>query len=879
MKKYTAHLLILLLIVTLPSLRATAQSSILHQKISLGQLQGTVGSILNELREKGSIVFSYNNQEVALDQPVTLRGNEQTLADYLETLLGKTDYDFRVSGNKVILKKKESAPSRNAFTVSGYITDAATGEALPGASLYEYRLRLGTAANRYGFYSITLPKGEAGLVISYVGYQTDTLRLSLQGDTTVAVKLQPAVSQLGEIIVKGDAAEPLAERPAGLVNIPLPRLKAVPGLLGESDILKALALTPGVGTGNEGTAGLLVRGGTPDQNLILLDEATVYNVAHLFGLVSIFNADALKQVDLYKAGFPARFGGRLSSVVDVTMKEGNNQKVQGEAGIGLVGSRFTIEGPLSRALRGRSSFMLSGRASYIGLLLLPNYIGFKAGRTPQYFNYWLYDTNAKINHQFKDGSGLFFSFYKGKDTWRAQEGSSAELSRFGLDWGNTTATARYTRPLSSKWFFRSVLTYARYGHGIRSSNVYRNDGQETPGNHYNSEATVRDWTLKAGVDVFPSTRHQIKFGLEGTHHTYRPNRIETSYPVHPDTLSKANAPVYAVETALYAEDNISFTPWLRANLGLRSVAFGVEGRTYSSLEPRTSLTLTLPRHFAIKGAYSQMRQFIHLLVSSGVGLPNDIWVPATERVPPQTSRQVSLGLFKEITHLNLEVSLEGYYKTMNQVIDYQTGVNYLSYRQSWENQIEKGGTGRSYGLELFVNKTKGRFTGWASYTYAWNWRRFAGINDGNWYLAPYDRRHQAALTGNYAFSPKFNLSATWVYHSGQPTTVPVALRQNLDNRGYDWLIFGERNNYRMPAFHRLDVAANLIRQSRRGRQITWSLGLYNAYNHKNPYFLDLSRKPLLDKSTDPPDKVGTSYRLVQQSVFPLLPFVSYAVKF
>ncbi len=867
-----------LVVFTLRTFSSLAQDSVLEQKLSLGQLHGTVGSFLDELRQKGHIVFSFSHQEVDLGREVTLSGVEQTVGDYLETLLGKAHFDFRTSGNKVILKKKESDGPGNMVTISGYITDSATGEALPAATLYEYQRRQGTAANRYGFYSFTLPAGEASLTVSYVGYHTDTLQLMLHSDTSLSVKLKPSLTQLGEVVVKGVVADDLAQQPAGTLSLPVPRLKAVPNLLGEADILKALALTPGVGTGNEGTAGLLVRGGTPDQNLILLDEATVYNVAHLFGLVSIFNADALKQVDLYKSGFPARFGGRLSSVVDITMKEGNNQKLQGEAGIGLVGSRFTLEGPLSRALRGRSSFMVSGRASYVGLLLLPNYIAFKGGHTPQYFNYWLYDTNAKVNHAFKDGGRLFLSFYKGNDIWRALDGSSGELSKFGLDWGNTTATARYTRPLNSKWFFRTVLTHTGYAHGIRSSSVYRNDGQETPGNHYNSHATLRDWTLKAGVDVYPNPAHQVKVGLEGTHHTYRPNRIETSYPVHPDTLRKANAPVYALETALYAEDNITITPRLHANLGLRGVAFGVNDRTYGSLEPRTSLTYSLPGHFAVKGAYSQMKQFIHLLVSSGVGLPNDVWVPATGQVPPQVSQQVALGLSKAIPRLNLEISLEGYYKTMHDVIDYQTGVNYLSYKQSWENQIEKGGRGRSYGLELFLNKTKGRFTGWASYTYAWNWRRFARINEGNWYAAPYDRRHSVALTGNYAFSPKFNLSANWVYHSGQPTTVPIALRQN-PNGGYDWLIYGERNNYRMPAFHRLDVAANLIRQSRRGRQITWSLGLYNAYSRKNPYFLDIDRDPWMDTSTNPHTKLGIRYRLVQQSVFPLLPFVSYAVKF
>jgi hypothetical protein len=772
--------------------------------------------------------------------------------------------------------------SSNSFAqeviVNGYITDKASGEALVGATVFEIDTKAGTSTNKYGFYSLKIRRNQTILLISYVGFKTEKLAFNARQDTLLNIQLTPDDLALDEVVIKSQKSETIAQTPTGFIDIPVSELKRMPMLLGEPDIIKALAYTPGVSVGNEGSSGLLVRGGTPDQNLILLDEAVVYNVSHLFGFVSVFNPDALRKVALYKAGFPARFGGRLSSVLDITMKEGNNQEVKGEAGIGILSSRFTIEGPFSKKTKGKTSFMLSGRASYFGLLLLPNRIAFNQGNTDQYFNYWMYDFNGKVNHRFKDGSQLFVSFYNGYDFWRAWEGSQEERSKFGLTWGNSTGTIRYNRILNPKLFFRSVLTYTRYKYSLGTKSFLRVDGKQELVNSLTTQSSVRDITFKTGFDYYPNASHQIKFGTELTPHTYRPTFVETTYLVNPDTLRKINEPVRALEWASFVEDEIQITHWLKTNIGLRSVLFNVENLTYFSLEPRLNFNILLPNNFGIKGGYSRMKQFVHLLTGSGVGLPNDIWVPATKNVMPQTADQVALGVNKVFPKADLEISIEGYYKKLSNLIDYKNGESIFSgYNQSWENQIEKNGIGEAYGLELFLRKTEGRFSGWLAYTLAWNNRKFENLNQNNWFSANYDRRHTIALTLNYT-GKKVGISLNWLFHTGQPTNLPVAVQQNFEGGYGQIFIYGDRNAFRMPAFHRLDLSFNFNRITKRNKQGILTTGLYNAYNHNNPFYLTLKQVPLF-KQFDPANPEGVNYKLVQQSVFPILPFISYSVKF
>jgi hypothetical protein len=491
----------------------------------------------------------------------------------------------------------------------------------------------------------------------------------------------------------------------------------------------------------------------------------------------------------------------------------------------------------------------------------------------------MYDANFKIHHKFGNGSQLFLSFYQGDDFYKAGDGDSKQRSTFGLNWGNTTATARYIRPLTSKLFFSSVLTHSAYQYGIDIESFTMIDNKPVRDSYFSSRPGVRDWTLKAGFDYFPTFGQQVKFGIEATRHLYRPAYLRTSYLVDAQTLARINAPIIASEGALFVEDEIQLSSRLNTNIGLRSVVFGVENKNYFSLEPRLTSNLLLPGDIALKGAYSHMRQFIHLLINNGVGLPNDIWVPATADVPPQYARQLALGLFKSLPARYLELSLEAYHKTMTSLIDYKDGANYLTnLDESWQQSIARNGRGQAYGLESFVNKTQGRFTGWLAYTLAWNKRRFEEINGGKWYAANFDRRHNIALTGAFAITPKVDVSANWVFQSGAPATVPVAVRQDFE-RGFPVFIYGDRNNFRMPAYHRLDLGFSIKHTTRRGKQALWSAGVYNLYNRANPFYVEVRSRVIPEDPNGFSTKfIGSNNTLSQGSFLPILPYISYTKK-
>jgi hypothetical protein len=766
-----------------------------------------------------------------------------------------------------------------SVSISGYINDAQTGEALIGASIYDSYSRKGITSNNYGFYSISLAPGKTKLVVSYMGYSTQYVELDAITSSRINISLKPETSYLQEVTISAEKQE-FQDKPISQINIPIARLKEVPTLFGEPDVLKSLMLMPGVSGAQEGTSGLLVRGGTPDENLILLDDAPVYNVNHLFGFTSIFNADALKNINMYKGAFPARYGGRLSSVLDISMKEGNNQKLEGQVSIGLIASRVLLEGPLFSKKPGKTSFLISGRSSYLGLFMLPGYSAFKKGNSSNYFNYWLYDANLKINHKFNDRSQLFFSMYNGYDYLRTYEGSSSEMSKTGLTWGNTTATMRFVHSLTPKLFLKSIATFSKYENEIDISHHLRNP-EETKLNYFTSKSSIRDLAGKVNFDYYPTANHQVKFGIEAVHHTYRPTFINTSNYLHPDTLHKVNSSIPAQEFAAFAEDEIRITSRFKVHMGMRGVLFQSMDKPFYSLEPRVSGNYVLADGLVVKAGYSHMRQFIHLLTSNSIGLLNDIWVPATPNAPPSFSRQVVLGLNKSVADKNLELSIEGYYKTFNRLIDYKTGTNFLtSYNKGWESQIETNGIGQAYGIELFAHKKQGRFNGWASYTLAWNKRKFGGIDEGRWFAANFDRRHSLDLTGSYSISPKISVSGNWVLSSGQPVTVPIAIRRNFETGIYSMMIYGDRNNYRMPVYHRMDIAFNFTRTTSKGYQRTWNVGLYNAYNRANPYYLSIKKHQSMRMiSGGDYEFVGNNFKLVSRAAFPLLPFVSYSFRF
>jgi len=760
-----------------------------------------------------------------------------------------------------------------SYTISGYITEAGSGESLIGAAIYDSLSGRGCYSNEYGYYSLSLPAGEVLLRAQYAAHEPFRKAYHLVADTSLDIAL--ALHTLDIVEITDDVQHDLRSNGIGRIRISLPQLNAVPALLGEKDVLKALALTPGVSTGIEGTSGLLVRGGSPDQNLLLLDGATVYNAAHLFGFVSIFNSEALKHVELYKGDFPARFGGRLSSVVDIRMKEGNNQKRQGKASIGLLSSKLLLEGPIQK---GRTSYMVSARASYLGIFLLPTYISYKRGKTTNFLNYWLYDVNAKMNHTFKDKSRLFISAYTGHDAWQAREGNRQLESRFNLNWGNTTTSLRYYRSMGTKWFMESMLTFSRYHYGLGTleQGEIANGGSSLKiDNHSELESRIKDWTGKWALDYHPTHGHHFKMGLEATAHRYDPaigTSNVSSRPVSP------NEAIFSREYAAYLEDNIRLTPWWSIYAGGRATVFEVEDTIYSSLEPRFSMSWGTAGNWAIKAAYSQMQQYLHLLSNHGVGLPNDIWVPATAKVAPQQARQWSLGFSKNISAWHTELTIDAYYKRMAKLIDYRPGTDFLSvFDQSWQDIVEKNGKGEVYGLEVMLHKKQGRLNGWLAYTLSWNRRKFARINGGHWYAAKYDRRHEFSFTASYQLTEKWRLASTWVYSSGQPVTLPIGIQQDLN--GQEVFIYAGRNNMRMPAYHRLDVGAEYHFTTSNGRKAQLSLGVYNLYNRKNPFYLDIERASKVIYGP-PVQELNTPERqMVLKSLFPFLPSITYSWTF
>ncbi|WP_247236172.1 TonB-dependent receptor [Telluribacter sp. SYSU D00476] len=776
-------------------------------------------------------------------------------------------------------------------TISGYVLDAATEEAIAGAVVYNPGQKAGVVTNRSGFFSIQVPRVPATIICSYLGYATDTLRITSARDTSVVVRLAQVAKELKEVAVRGQI--PLAERELGLVSLPIQQLKVVPTLLGEADVLKAIALTPGISSTVEGTAGVTVRGGTPDQNLILLDDAVVYNVSHLFGFVSLFHPDALQKVDVYKGGFPARYGGRLSSVIDLTMREGNYRERQSQLSVGLIGSQFLWEGPLSRKNTdseqpSRTSFMVAARSSYLSLILLPVYAAYKWGSLRNYSNYWFYDLNGKINHRFRNGGQLSWSIYNGYDFWNSQEKASAvsQRSRLGLDWGNTTSTLLYKKALGAKWFSTSSLTYTRYHYQV-SFDSYAEGGRQ-PSTYYRNNSGLQDWSLRTRWEYYASPGLTVRTGVEAIGHLYRTARIKTNYLAQETPV--AGTPVTGTpltpETALYLEAEVRPRSWLKVNAGARWATFFPARATYTFLEPRASLLLILPEDYAFKLGYTRMNQFTHLLTSNGLaGAVNDVWVPSTATLPPQNAHQWSGGVTKDISALNLELTVEGYYKRLHNLIDYQTGQSLMNVTDgNWERVVTRNGIGEVYGYELFAHRRAGKWSGWLGYTLSWNRRRFESINRGNWYPGPYDRRHYINLVVNHEATRGGGFSASWQYHSGQPITMPAAVIPNLEYpNSVPNEVIGDRNNARMPAFHRLDVSYRLAHPTRRAREKTVTLGVINLYAQKNPFILTytqgLIQEPHSGDPRVPQPIVGINNRVLQISPIRFLPFVSLSWKY
>lgn len=758
-----------------------------------------------------------------------------------------------------------SLSAQSTFTISGTITEKGSGETLPGVDIICFEQQAGTSTNNYGFYSLTLKGDTATVVVRFTGYAAQSFKVS-KTSGRINVELEQESKTLNEVVISAEQTRKVSEETQmSTIDIPISQIKKIPALLGEKDVLKVIQLLPGVQKGGEGSSGFYVRGGGPDQNLIILDDATVYNASHLFGFFSIFNGDALKSVELMKGGFPARYGGRLSSVLEMQMKDGNKEEIHGEAGIGLISSRLTLEGPIKK---GKSSFLVSGRRTYIDALIYPFL------PKDQKAGYFFYDFNAKLNFILNEKNRLYISGYFGKDKFyfRPDYGQGSK-DRGDLNWGNATATVRLNHIVNDKVFSNTSLIFSKYNLGINFLESTGNDSFEL---RYRSG--IRDFAAKHDVDYRPNAKHYIRMGASAIYHRFTPSAITVKSSDVFENESEVDA-LDNMEGGIYIEDDVTLTPKLKVNIGVRGSLFVAENRSYSGVEPRFSARYLLKDDLSIKASYALMNQYLHLLSNTGAGLPTDLWVPSTSRVRPQRANQVALGLAKDLENPRLTITLEGYYKKMQNVLSYKEGASFLlvgafddTQKISWEDNVTSG-EGESYGVELLVQKKVGKWTGWIGYTLSWTTLQFDDLNNGEKFFARYDRRHDLSVVGIYEVNDRMTLSATWVYGTGQAITLPQANYNVVPHEADGQFFFqnsavdyGTKNDFRMAPYHRFDIAAQWHKKLKRCER-TFELGVYNLYNRKNPYFYTIE------------DNGNGNAVLKQVSLFPIIPSVSWTFTF
>ena len=835
---------------------------------------------LKQIAEKTGIIFTYSSNLVSLPGSVTLNVVDKSLRTLLNQLLQGTNIEYKTIGKQVILQEKKTTPKK--FTVSGYVREDGSSELLTGVNVYIPQLKTGTVTNTYGFYSLTVNAGDAiSLEFSFVGYNTVTIKIDQPVDRELNVSLVPGAT-LDEVVISAENNSRQSESAKmSTISVPIAQIKNVPSLMGEKDVLKVLQLMPGVQKGMEGSSGLYVRGGGPDQNLVILDDATVYNINHLFGFFSIFNGDAIKSVELTKGGFPARYGGRLSSVLDINMKEGNKEEWHGEGGIGLISSRLTVEGPLKK---NKSSVLISGRRTYADLISRPLTKTISKSTT---VGYYFYDLNTKVNYDFGDKNKLYLSGYFGMDKFLLKDKVNDYENIIGLNWGNETGTCRWNHLFNQKLFLNTSVIFSNYIFKIDEKYKAISEGKDY---YIEYNSGIRDYAVKFDFDYIPGSKHWIKTGASGIYHKFKPYVfIEDDNDIGSHIFNSKT--IDGTEIAVYAEDTYHPFSFMKLNGGFRYSNFIAKKRTYSFLEPRLSAAFRLKPDMAFKASYATMNQYIHLLSNTGISLPTDLWVPSTDKIKPQNSWQLAAGITKDFSSPGFSVSLEGYYKEMKNIIGYKEGSSYLDINEvssasglQWEKNVTSG-KGWSYGMELLLQKKTGRLNGWIGYTLSWSMQQFDSLNFGKKFYAKYDRRHDISIVGIYELTKKITLSAIWVYGTGNALSLPISQYNSYshmpekDDDNYYYpptpgnLIFNRevenyknKNDFRMAPYHRLDIGIQFHKQKKWGER-TWEISVYNAYNRTNPFFYY--------KNKDENDN-GI---LVRASLFPVIPSVTYSFKF
>ncbi len=763
--------------------------------------------------------------------------------------------------------------SQERFTISGFIQDFESGESLIGVSIYESKSFKGTSTNQYGFYSLTLGKGEYEIVYSFIGYKTITKTIKLDKNIRTNISLKTNAILTKEIIVEGERLDKnVASSNMSQVKLKVESVKELPVILGEVDVLKSAQLLPGIQSGGEGNSGLYVRGGGPDQNLILLDEAVVYNAAHLFGFFSVFNADAIKDMNIIKGGMPAEYGGRLSSVIDITMKDGNNKKFQADGGIGLLSSRLTLQGPIQKE---KSSFIVSGRRTYIDVLAQPfmNEENAFSGS-----GYYFYDLTTKVNYKLSDKNRLYLSGYFGRDVFDFINSDNG--IGISIPWGNATTSLRWNHLFNDKLFVNTSVIFTDYRFQF---NIAQSDFE------FKIYTGINDWNTKVDFLYQPNQRNTIRFGTNYTYHKFIPgNATGRSGDVDfsPDEVYTQ----YSNEGALYFSNDVELTDEIKAHLGLRYSSFQYKGNitfreyiksdltgennNYRNIEPRASLRYRLNTNNSIKMAFTQNYQYIHLASLSSLSLPADLWVPSSKDIKPKFSTQYALGYFKNFKENMYETSVEAYYKEITNLIEYKEGVLPEDNTNTNSDDAFVFGDGDSYGVELLIKKNKGKTTGWIGYTLSKTTKYFDNVNNGNPFPAKYDRRHDISVTATHKLNDKWSLSTVFVYATGNSITLPT---ERYVIGGDVYTEYTSRNGYKMPPYHRLDIGATFTPKPKRKYESSWNFSIYNVYSRKNPYFIYFALES--DDNNGSIQNGNITPKAYQVSIFPILPSITWNFSF
>lgn len=767
-----------------------------------------------------------------------------------------------------------------SFTLSGYVKDSATGETLIGASIRNLEGTLGTVTNSYGFFSLSVPNENTQLICSYIGYQSK--KFSAKKGKGVQIELAPQTKIAKEVVISGDRVDKnVRSTEMSRIEISGEKLKSLPVVFGEPDVLKAITLLPGIKSGGEASTGFYVRGGGPDQNLILMDEAVVYNPSHLFGFLSVFNSDAVKGIDIIKGGMPANYGGRLSSILNVYMRDGNNQQYKYSGGVGLISTRLSAEGPIEK---GKSSFLVSARRTYIDFLVKPFLPSDIKGNS-----YYFYDMNLKMSFILGEKDRIYISGYFGRDILDYKSQFNNQVN-FNFGWGNSTATARWNHVFNPKLFSNTSIIFNRY--------ELFNDFNFGAGG-FKVRSNLRDWNFKSDFTWYPHEKHQVKFGINYTYHTFQPGILSGN--IGSTKIDQTINKQFAHEYAAYALDEWNINHRWTINYGLRAVAFQLVGpysqaefdnvnqlptdnvtvyapgetiAFYPRLEPRVNVTYLINESSSIKGSYTQTYQFLHLATTSGAQFPIDLWVPSSNLVKPQMARQYALGYFKNFKQNAYESSAELYYKPMKNQIEFKPGAT-LFFNQNLEQEMVFG-EGKSYGLELFVRKKTGKLNGWIGYTWSKTTRQFDDLNNGKPYFYRYDRTHDISVLLSYEINKKWSGNFVFVYGTGNATTLPdsrYAYRYGIDPlTGEPKFVFIDRygavNSFRLPSYHRADISFTYVALQTKKFESSWNFSIYNIYNRANPYFIYFV-----------PDIESQTVKAYMVYLFPILPSVQWNFKF